>query len=171
MDFKNTVIIMTSNVGSASLVEAAERGNAAFEEAADRVRLQLRETFRPEFLNRVDEIIVFRPLTDVQLSAVVGLLVAATARRLAEAQIELEVTDAARALVAREGYDPSYGARPLRRAIQREIENPLARRILASEFVSGDTVRVDAHDGAITFEKAAAGKVREEQSEPVAVNP
>ncbi len=171
MDFKNTVIIMTSNVGSASLVEAGERGEEAFEEAADRVRLQLRETFRPEFLNRVDEIIVFRPLTDAQLSAIVGLLLAGTARRLAEAQIGLDVTDAARALVAREGYDPSYGARPLRRAIQREIENPLARRILTGEFVSGDTVRVDAHDGAVVFEKAASGAAREGKPEPVGTTP
>jgi ATP-dependent Clp protease ATP-binding subunit ClpA len=129
--------------------------------------LQLREHFRPEFLNRVDEIIVFRPLTDEQLSKIVGLLLADTARRLAEAQIELEVTDAARAHVAREGYDPNYGARPLRRAIQREIENPLARRILAGEFAAGDMVRIDVRDGEIVFEKATSSADSGEGAEPV----
>jgi ATP-dependent Clp protease ATP-binding subunit ClpB len=167
VDFKNTVIIMTSNIGSQSLVDAAERGETAFDEAAQRVLLQLREHFRPEFLNRVDEIIVFRPLTDEQLSKIVGLLLADTARRLAEAQIELEVTDAARAHVAREGYDPNYGARPLRRAIQREIENPLARRILAGEFAAGDTVRIDVRDGEIVFEKATSSADSGEGAEPV----
>jgi ATP-dependent Clp protease ATP-binding subunit ClpB len=167
VDFKNTVIIMTSNIGSQSLVDAAERGETAFDEAAERVLLQLSEHFRPEFLNRVDEIIVFRPLTDEQLSKIVGLLLADTARRLAEAQIELEVTDAARAHVAREGYDPNYGARPLRRAIQREIENPLARRILAAEFTAGDTVRVDVRDGEIVFEKATSSTDSGEGAEPV----
>jgi ATP-dependent Clp protease ATP-binding subunit ClpB len=167
VDFKNTVIIMTSNIGSQSLVDAAERGETAFDEAAQRVLLQLREHFRPEFLNRVDEIIVFRPLTDEQLSKIVGLLLADTARRLAEAQIELDVTDSARAHVAREGYDPNYGARPLRRAIQREIENPLARRILAGEFTAGDTVRIDVRDGEIVFEKATSSADSGEGAEPV----
>jgi ATP-dependent Clp protease ATP-binding subunit ClpB len=162
VDFKNTVVIMTSNVGSVTLLEAAERGPDAFDAAADSVRLQLREQFRPEFLNRVDEIIVFRPLNDEQLATIVGLLVAGVERRLAEAQIALEVTDAARLLVAKEGYDPAFGARPLRRAIQREIENPLARRILGGEFHGGDTVRIDARDGAIVFEKAAAAAVEGE---------
>jgi ATP-dependent Clp protease ATP-binding subunit ClpB len=158
VDFKNTVIIMTSNVGSTTLIEAAERGTAAFDEAAERVRLQLRDHFRPEFLNRVDEIIVFRPLTDEQLAVIVGLLLKGVERRLAEAQITLDLTDEARQLVAREGYDPSFGARPLRRAIQREIENPLAKRILAGEFGSGDTVRIDARDSAIVFEKLSAAE-------------
>jgi ATP-dependent Clp protease ATP-binding subunit ClpB len=151
VDFKNTVIIMTSNIGSAGLIDAGEQGAAAFDEAAERVRLQLREHFRPEFLNRVDEIIVFRPLSEEQLTEIVRLLLDGVERRLAEARISLEVTDAARAHVAREGYDPTYGARPLRRAIQRSIENPLARRILAGDFVAGQGVRIDAADGQITF--------------------
>jgi ATP-dependent Clp protease ATP-binding subunit ClpB len=157
VDFRNTVVIMTSNIGSAALVEAAEQGVEAFDAAAERVRLQLREHFRPEFLNRVDEIIVFRPLTDAQLAEIVGLLLAGMAQRLEEAQIHLEVTDAARQLVAREGYDPAYGARPLRRSIQRSVENALARRILAGDFGPGDTVRVDEHDGSVVFEKVPAG--------------
>ncbi|HEY7331731.1 MAG TPA: ATP-dependent chaperone ClpB [Candidatus Limnocylindria bacterium] len=157
VDFKNTVIIMTSNIGSAALIEAGERGAAAFDEAADAVRLQLREHFRPEFLNRVDEIIVFRPLAEEQLAEIVRLLLAAVERRLAEARIALEVTDAARTHLAREGYDPTYGARPLRRAIQRLVENPLARRILAGEFGAGSTVRIDLRDGELTFEAGASG--------------
>ncbi len=152
VDLKNTVIIMTSNIGSTTLIEAAEAGPDAFEGAAENVRLQLREHFRPEFLNRVDEVIVFRPLDESQLRQIVGLLVAGVERRLAEREISLEVTDAALTLLAREGYDPVYGARPLRRAIQRRLENPLARRILAGEFAEGATVSVDVSaDGELTF--------------------
>src|ERR671914_2853404 len=143
VDFKNTVVIMTSNLGSTALVEAAEAGPDAFEGAAENVRLQLREHFRPEFLNRVDEIIVFKPLDETQLREIVGLLAANVKRRLAESGITLELSDEALTLLAREGYDPVYGARPLRRAIQRRLENPLARRLLAGEFTQGDTVRVD----------------------------
>ena len=152
VDFKNTVIIMTSNIGSTMLIEAAEAGPDAFEGAAEAVRGQLREHFRPEFLNRVDEVIVFRPLDEAQLRQIVGLLAAGVGRRLAESGITLDLTDAALTLLAREGYDPVYGARPLRRAIQRRLENPLARRILAGEFTDGDTVTVDAGpDGTLTF--------------------
>ena len=153
VDFKNTVVIMTSNVGSTSLVEAAEAGGVAFDRAADAVRLQLREHFRPEFLNRVDEIIVFRPLDESQLMEIVGLLLAGVQARLAESGIGLELTDAARAHVAREGYDPQFGARPLRRAIQRAVENPLAKAVLSGEFTRGDTVRADLREGSLVFEK------------------
>jgi ATP-dependent Clp protease ATP-binding subunit ClpB len=156
VDFKNTVIIMTSNIGSSTLVEAGERGEGAFDEAADGVRLQLREHFRPEFLNRVDEIIVFRPLSREQLRQIVRLLVTGLGRRVEENGISLEVTDAALDLLAREGYDPVYGARPLRRTIQRALENPLARRLLAGEFTSGDAVRVDiTTDSELTFNESA----------------
>ncbi len=155
VDFKNTVVIMTSNIGSTALIEAAEAGPQAFEGAAERVKNQLRDHFRPEFLNRVDEIIVFRPLDETQLREIVGLLVAGVERRLADTGLALEVTDAALTLLAREGYDPVYGARPLRRAIQRELENPLAKRILGGEFRPGDTVRIDATpDGRLTFDGA-----------------
>jgi ATP-dependent Clp protease ATP-binding subunit ClpB len=157
VDFKNTVIIMTSNIGSTTLIEGAEAGPDAFEGAAEQVRLALRDHFRPEFLNRIDEVIVFKPLDQAQLREIVGLLVVGVGGRLADAGIDLDVTDAARDLLAREGYDPVYGARPLRRAIQRELENPLAKRILGGEFASGDTVRVDdGGDGRLTFAKAAS---------------
>jgi ATP-dependent Clp protease ATP-binding subunit ClpB len=152
VDFKNTVIIMTSNIGSQRLIEAAEAGPDAFEGAAEEVRRALRDHFRPEFLNRIDETIVFRPLDEADLRQIVRLLVNSVERRLKESGIELEVTDEALTLLAREGYDPAYGARPLRRVIQRRIENPLARRILAGEFGQGDTVRVDVSpDGELTF--------------------
>jgi ATP-dependent Clp protease ATP-binding subunit ClpB len=156
VDFKNTVIIMTSNIGSTTLIEAGEAGPDAFEGAAESVRLQLRDHFRPEFLNRVDEVIVFRPLDESQLRQIVGLLVNGVARRVAESGLMLEVTDAALTLLAREGYDPVYGARPLRRAIQRQLENPLARRILAGEFGPGQTVRIDVSpEGGLTFNGSA----------------
>ncbi len=157
VDFKNTVIIMTSNIGSALLVEAGEAGESgSFEDASERVRLMLRDHFRPEFLNRVDEIIIFRPLDREQLSAIVGLLIGQMESRLSEAGLSLSMTDAALAQVAEVGYDPTYGARPLRRAIQRLIDNPLARRLLAGDFVRGDTVQIDARDGEITFSKGAS---------------
>jgi len=156
VDFRNTVVIMTSNIGSASLIEAGEAGSEAFATAAEQVRGSLREHFRPEFLNRIDEIIVFQPLTDAQLGEIVALLLAGLQARLAESGISLEVTDAGRALIAHEGYDPQYGARPLRRAIQRLVENPLAKRILGGEFPAGTTVRVDAADGSLAFEKMTA---------------
>jgi ATP-dependent Clp protease ATP-binding subunit ClpB len=152
VDFKNTVVIMTSNLGSTALVEGAEAGPDAFEGAAEQVRAALREHFRPEFLNRVDEVIVFRPLDESQLRQIVGLLAAGVSRRLAESGITLELSDEALTLLAREGYDPVYGARPLRRAIQRRLENPLARRLLAGEFTDGDTIHVDVSpDAELTF--------------------
>jgi ATP-dependent Clp protease ATP-binding subunit ClpB len=156
VDFKNTVVIMTSNIGSILLVEAAEAGPDAFEGAAEQIRASLRDHFRPEFLNRVDDVIVFRALDQAQLRQIVGLLVANVGRRLAETGITLQVTDAARDLLAREGFDPVYGARPLRRAIQRNLENLLAKRILGGEFGSGDTVVVDARDNELVFTKTDA---------------
>jgi ATP-dependent Clp protease ATP-binding subunit ClpB len=149
---------MTSNIGSAELIEAAEAGPDAFEAAAERVRTSLRDHFRPEFLNRIDEIIVFKPLSEAQLMEIVSLLLQGVERRLAESRIALQVTDAARAFVAHEGYDPQYGARPLRRAIQRSIENPLAKRLLGGEFLPGDTVHIDVRDGDLVFEKVAAAE-------------
>jgi len=156
VDFKNTVVIMTSNIGSTTLVDAASAGTAAFDEAAERVRLQLRDHFRPEFLNRIDEVIVFRPLEEDQLRRIASLLVRNVEQRLAETGVRLQLTDAALTHLAREGYDPVYGARPLRRAIQRELENPLARRILAGELTGIDEVRVDVGPaGALTFNGSA----------------
>ena len=135
VDFRNTVIIMTSNLRSADA---------------------LREVFRPEFLNRIDEVVEFHALTKEQLAEVVELQLRRLTERLAERGLGLEVTDAAKEQLVEAGWDPTYGARPLKRAIQRLVENPLALRLLEGEFAEGDTVRVDAREGELTFEKARA---------------
>src|SRR5437870_1391992 len=135
VDFRNTVLIMTSNLRS---VEA------------------LRDVFRPEFLNRIDEVIEFKPLTKEQIGEIVELQLARLRDRLAERHIELELTEAAKDALAEAGWDPAYGARPLKRAIQRLVENPLALRLLGGEFADGDTIRVDAHGDELVFEKVGA---------------
>jgi ATP-dependent Clp protease ATP-binding subunit ClpB len=135
VDFRNTVLIMTSNVRS--------------EEA-------MRETFRPEFLNRIDEIVEFEPLSREQIGEIVELQLVRLRARLAERGLSLELTDEAKEQLAEAGWDPTYGARPLKRAIQRLVENPLALRLLEGEFAEGDKVRVDTQDGELAFEKAPA---------------
>ncbi|HXE94430.1 MAG TPA: AAA family ATPase, partial [Gaiellaceae bacterium] len=135
VDFRNTVLIMTSNLRSLE---------------------QMREVFRPEFLNRIDEIVEFKPLTKDQLGEIVELQLERLRVRLAERGIELELTDEAKHVLAEAGWDPTYGARPLKRAIQRLIENPLALRLLEGDFGEGDAVRVDARDGELVFEKTDA---------------
>jgi ATP-dependent Clp protease ATP-binding subunit ClpB len=135
VDFRNTVLIMTSNLRSTE---------------------QMRELFRPEFLNRIDEIVEFEPLTREQLAEIVELQLARLRTRLSDRGIELELTNAAKEALAEAGWDPTYGARPLKRAIQRLVENPLALRLLEGDFADGDAVRVDAHDGEIVFEKDRA---------------
>jgi ATP-dependent Clp protease ATP-binding subunit ClpB len=135
VDFRNTVIIMTSNVRSAE---------------------EMRERFRPEFLNRIDEIVVFEALTREQLSEIVELQLRRLRERLAERGLSVELTPAAKEALAEAGWDPAYGARPLKRAIQRLLENPLALRLLEGDFAEGDTVLVDARDGELVFEKAAS---------------
>jgi ATP-dependent Clp protease ATP-binding subunit ClpB len=135
VDFRNTVLIMTSNVRS---VDA------------------LRDVFRPEFLNRIDEMIEFRPLSKEQIAEIVDLQLARLRERLAERRIELELTDSAKETLAEAGWDPAYGARPLKRAIQRFVENPLALRLLEGDFADGDSIRVDAEDGELRFEKVGA---------------
>ena len=117
---------------------------------------QLHEFFRPEFLNRIDEIVEFAPLTKDQLAEIVELQLERLRARLAERGIELEVTDDAKEVLAEAGWDPTYGARPLKRALQRLVENPLALRLLEGEFGDGDWVRVDAKDGELVFSRAAA---------------
>src|SRR6266511_509897 len=135
VDFRNTVLIMTSNLRSQE---------------------QMREFFRPEFLNRIDEIVEFQPLTKDQLADIVELQLERLRARLADRGIELELTEEAKQVIADAGWDPTYGARPLKRALQRMIENPLALRLLEGEFADGDTVRVDARDGELVFEKTGA---------------
>ncbi|MGA9497803.1 MAG: ATP-dependent chaperone ClpB [Terriglobales bacterium] len=153
VDFKNTVIIMTSNLGSAYLQSENIRSESAFEEASKQVLGALHGHFRPEFLNRVDDIIIFRPLGKEQLVKIVDLRLEDLRRLLADRKISLELTDAAKELLFTEGYDPNFGARPLKRAIQKLVQDPLAMKILDGEVLHGDHVIVDADKkaGKMTF--------------------
>jgi len=146
VDFKNAVVIMTSNVGSGVIAGYAGRAEdpAAYEAMKRDVTDALRVQFRPEFLNRVDEVIVFHALTDAHLAAIVDLLLADLERRLAGQDLVLELTPAARALIAREGHDPQFGARPLKRTIQRLVENPFAKALVEGRFKPGETIVADA---------------------------
>ena len=155
VDFRNTVLVMTSNVGSAAIFElSAKDPERARREAME----ALRQAFRPEFLNRIDEIVIFNPLGKEQLERIVGLLLKNVEKLLAERQITLELTPAANELLLREGYDPAYGARPLRRTIQRLIQDPLALQILGGTILPGDYVRVDrdCKKDAMRFDRIAA---------------
>ncbi|HLX82607.1 MAG TPA: ATP-dependent chaperone ClpB [Terriglobales bacterium] len=153
VDFKNTVIIMTSNLGSSYLQSENIRDAAAFEEASKRVMETLHGHFKPEFLNRVDDIIIFHPLGKEQLVKIVDLRLEDLRRLLADRKISLELTDAAKELLFTEGYDPNFGARPLKRAIQKLVQDPLAMRILDGQVLHGDHVVVDADKkaGRMTF--------------------
>jgi ATP-dependent Clp protease ATP-binding subunit ClpB len=155
VDFRNTVLVMTSNVGSAAIFELS---NKEPEQARKLAMDALRAAFRPEFLNRIDEIVIFNPLGKEQLEGIVGLLLKNVEKLLAERQITLELTPAARELLLREGYDPAYGARPLRRTIQRMIQDPLALQILEGGVLPGDRIRVDrdAKKDAMRFERVPA---------------
>jgi ATP-dependent Clp protease ATP-binding subunit ClpB len=146
VDFKNTVVIMTSNIGSQVIASYAGRAedDGAYEAMKRQVTEALRQQFRPEFLNRVDEVIVFHALTDADLAAIVDLLLADLGRRLAAQDLTMELTPAARALIAREGHDPAFGARPLKRTIQRLVENPFARALVEGRFRPGDHGVADA---------------------------
>ena len=151
VDLRNTVLIMTSNLGGQLIQEMANRD---FDEIRDAVMAVLRDHFKPEFLNRVDEIIVFRALTQEQLASIVDIQLRRLEKRLAERKIALIVTDAARKLLAERGWDPVYGARPLKRAIQRLVQDPLAMQMLEGKFVEGDTVEVGAKGGELVFSRA-----------------
>ncbi len=154
VDFRNTVIIMTSNLGAHIFREYEQP-----EKVRPLVMQELRSTLRPEFLNRIDEIVIFRPLGRAELDRIVEIQLGHLRRRLADRRLELEVTDAAKALLAREGYDPTYGARPLKRTIQRLVADPLAMRLLEHEFREGDTITVDAEGGRIVFSRARTAEV------------
>ncbi len=143
VDFRNTVIIMTSNIGSAYLLEGATSAGEIKPDARDLVMGELRRQFRPEFLNRVDDIVLFKPLTEAEIERIVELMLADLRTRLADRRMALEVADEARAFIARQGFDPVYGARPLRRFIAREVETRIGRALLAGEIEEGATIRVE----------------------------
>jgi ATP-dependent Clp protease ATP-binding subunit ClpB len=149
VDFRNTVIIMTSNLGSQVIQEKA--GNYA--EMKSAVMEIVQQSFRPEFINRIDDIVVFHPLGGEQIRKIVDIQLIYLRKRLQERDMDLVLDDAARDAIGEAGFDPVYGARPLKRAIQQQIENPLAQRILKSEFAPGDRIRVGVHEGHLTFTK------------------
>jgi ATP-dependent Clp protease ATP-binding subunit ClpB len=158
VSFKNTVIIMTSNIASPTIQELTQRGTSQ-DEIRHQVMEELRGVFRPEFLNRIDEIIVFRPLTREQIGQIVEIQLQRLRAQLAERKITLELTPAVRERLAAEGYDPIYGARPLKRVIQQRIQNPLALKLLQGEFREGDTLLVDVDDrGELTFRTSETTK-------------
>src|SRR5690606_23858627 len=154
VDFRNTVIIMTSNIGSEYLLEGVTPGGEIKPEGRELVMAALRRHFRPEFLNRVDEIVLFKPLTEPEIEQIVELMVADLRRRLADRRIALRMTKAARAYIARQGFDPVYGARPLRRYIARELETRVGRALLTGEVQDGSVINVDVAEGELVIEFA-----------------
>ena len=147
VDFKNTIIILTSNLGSQYLLDGIDENGGITEEARAAVERELHRAFRPEFLNRLDETILFHPLTKADLAGIIEIMLTSLRKRLAEKSLKLELTEAAKALVIERGFDPLYGARPLRRTLQSGVETLLARRILGGALAAGDTLTVDAENG------------------------
>ncbi len=151
VNFKNTIVIMTSNIGSPRLIEGIDEEGHLREDARKEALAELHATFRPEFINRLDDIVLFTPLTMEDTKRIVDLQVENLRQRLADRKLSLELTDAARAYLARKGHDPVYGARPLKRVILRELENPLARRIIAGELVEDSMIQVDCVEDGLTI--------------------
>jgi ATP-dependent Clp protease ATP-binding subunit ClpB len=149
VDFKNTVIILTSNIGSQHLLEGISSDGEIVEGARTSVMRDLRSHFRPEFLNRIDEIVLFKPLTLTEITTIVDLLLNDVRKRLTEREITLEVSDSAKEFIAKSGYDPVYGARPLKRFIQRELETRVGRALIAEELTAGSVVKVDQENGSL----------------------
>ncbi|MBU0501910.1 MAG: AAA family ATPase, partial [Candidatus Margulisbacteria bacterium] len=171
VDFKNTVLIMTSNVGQRMIVEQGAIGfmpredrEATYDKMKDTVMESMKREFRPEFLNRIDEIIVFHALTDNELKQIASLLISEVQKQVKGQEMELELTEAAKEVIVKEGYEPKFGARPLRRAIQRFIENPLSNLLIDGTFKPGDKIKAEAKDGKIVFEKV--GEIVKTKSEP-----
>ena len=147
VDFKNTIIILTSNLGSQYLLEGINADGTISPAAQEAVMGELRRAFRPEFLNRLDETILFRPLTKENLTGIIDILVEGLRSRLADRSLTLEITPAAKELIIERGFDPLYGARPLRRYLQSSVETLLARSILGGDVSGGDTLTVDVENG------------------------
>jgi ATP-dependent Clp protease ATP-binding subunit ClpB len=152
VDFKNTVIVMTSNLGSHMIQQMAD---SDYEVVKLAVMGEVKSHFRPEFVNRIDEVVVFHALADENIKSIARIQLKILQQRIARMEYGVEFSDAAVAELAKAGFDPVYGARPLKRAIQSQIENPLAKEILEGRFAPRDTIRVDYRGGRMTFEKAA----------------
>lgn len=166
VDFRNTVVIMTSNLGTTSRVETKLGFAGSHDERARNSEQALREWFRPEFLNRVDEIVVFDPLSEAELLQIVDLIVDEESHRLAEIGRAIRFSDAARRQIARDGYDPAFGARPLRRLVQRRIESPLSKMLISDEFPEDATVDVDYVDGEYVFNAVLTSEQEASAAEP-----
>ena len=149
VDFKNTIIIMTSNLGSSIILDSIEKDGVVTNEAEDEVHNLLKQQFRPEFLNRLDDIIIFKPLTKDEVTKIVDLLVAKLASRLADKQLKLVVTDSAKKYIVDNGYDPVYGARPLKRFMQHSVETLVATTIVTNDLAPDTVLTVDVVDGAL----------------------
>jgi ATP-dependent Clp protease ATP-binding subunit ClpA len=167
VDFKNALLIMTSNVGADRIMKLSERANvdkedALYEKMKEEVFEEVKAVFRPEFINRVDDVIVFHALAKEDLLQIVDLLVAKVRSRLEDQEMGLEITDAAREYLAETGYDPAFGARPLRRLVTRVLANPIANRILQGGFGAGDTIEVDFRDGELILNKSKTRKAKVE---------
>ncbi|MBR2703380.1 MAG: AAA family ATPase, partial [Oscillospiraceae bacterium] len=147
VDFKNTIIILTSNLGSQYLLEGIEPDGTIAQEAQDAVMAELKRAFRPEFLNRLDETILFRPLTREDLTGIIDIMAEGLRKRLEAQTLQLVITPAAKELIIQRGYDPLYGARPLRRYLQSGVETLLARSILGGQISAGSTLTVDEENG------------------------
>jgi ATP-dependent Clp protease ATP-binding subunit ClpB len=160
VDFKNTVIILTSNIGAPILLEGISKDGELRESARDQVMAELRSHFRPELLNRIDDIVLFKPLQNAEIRRIVDLLLVGLRARLAERRIQLEVSDGAKTFLGNQGYDPVYGARPLKRLLQRELETRLGRKLIAGEIQDGSIVAVDVRDGQLVLESRAAEPAR-----------
>ena len=154
VDFKNTVIIMTSNIGSEIILEESlNKAGGNFEDTKEKIMAVMRERFKPEFLNRVDETIFFKALTLTQLSSIVDIQMAHLRNLLKDHNITFEITEDAKEFLARRGFNPMYGARPLKRVIRQLVENPLSKLLLAQKFIDGDNIKIDVRDDEIVFEK------------------
>jgi ATP-dependent Clp protease ATP-binding subunit ClpB len=156
VDFKNTVLILTSNIGSAQMQAIAERTNLEPDDKKELLQRaameEVRKAFRPEFVNRLDEVVVFSPLERVQIRKIVDIQLRRFAERLARREISIELTDGAKDFIGESGWDPQYGARPLKRAIQKLLEDTLAKKVLGGEFPPGSTVLVDRGTSGLTFQ-------------------
>jgi ATP-dependent Clp protease ATP-binding subunit ClpB len=153
VDFKNTIIILTSNLGSQYLLSGIDEHGGISSEAQDAVMAELRRAFRPEFLNRLDETILFRPLTKENLTGIIDIMGEGLRARLADRSLKLDITPAARELIIERGYDPLYGARPLRRYLQSSVETLLARAILSGDLAAGATLTVYVENGSSFADK------------------
>jgi ATP-dependent Clp protease ATP-binding subunit ClpB len=158
VDFKNTIIIMTSNIGSPLLIENASEKGEIDEHVRNKVMGELRIHFRPEFLNRVDEIVLFKPLTLPEIKRIINLQLKLLRTRLSERHLELELTETAKEYIAREGYDPVYGARPLKRFLQRHLETALSRQILSGTIREHSRITVGVRKDQLIFETEPLGK-------------